>query len=418
MFNFQLSEEQLEFRDTVRDFVANEVKPVAIHPDRLQPFEKPLLTDVLEQASRMGLRSLALSENAGGAGADTLTSCLVLEELAAGDVDVASVMAVTSSLAHLLFDEAMGADQRKRLLPAFADDHQFHLAAATPDTDASAGWHYHRDTRDDDSSAPRAVRQANGDYVVNGTYASVANAPLAKLFVVDVQTDQGLTSLLVSRDTEGLTVGSTPKAVGNNPSNGDNFVRWHHGAAAPIAFKDCRISADNVLGTPGKSVVAGASEAARHAIYTAAVNLGVGEGAYQAAVDYAKMRVQGGRPIIQHQAIGTILADMAIKLENARNLVWKAAWASDHPEAVAARSISELPLHVMARVYTAESMHEVALSAAECFGAMGVMRDMPLQKYVHDTLVLAHSADHDSATKLEIAEAVAGFERPQAAAAH
>ena len=102
-------------------------------------------------------------------------------------------------------------------------------------------------------------------------------------------------------------------------------------------------------------------------------------------------------------------------LETARNLVWKAAWVADHPEAVADRSVAELPLHVMARSYTAEAMHEVALGAAECFGAMGVMRDMPLQKYVHDSLVLLYAADNDSASRLQISEALAGYERPAAA---
>ncbi|MGZ8264137.1 MAG: acyl-CoA dehydrogenase family protein, partial [Burkholderiales bacterium] len=99
MFNLQLSAEQLEFRDTVRDFVQNEVKPAAIHPDRLEPFDKPLLADLLDHASRMGLRTLSLPEEAGGAGADTLSSCMVLEELAAGDVDLAAVIGLTSVLA-------------------------------------------------------------------------------------------------------------------------------------------------------------------------------------------------------------------------------------------------------------------------------------------------------------------------------
>ena len=85
MYNLHLTAEQLEFRDTVRDFVEREIKPVALHPDRLQPFDKPLLAGLLEKASQMGLRTLALPEDAGGAGADTLTTCIVLEELAAGE---------------------------------------------------------------------------------------------------------------------------------------------------------------------------------------------------------------------------------------------------------------------------------------------------------------------------------------------
>src|SRR5262245_60777418 len=93
MYDLNLTPEQLEFRDTVRDFVTAEVKPAATDPKRLEPFEKPLLAGVLEKASQMGLRTLTLSEEAGGAGADGLTSCIVMEELGAGDVDIASVLA-------------------------------------------------------------------------------------------------------------------------------------------------------------------------------------------------------------------------------------------------------------------------------------------------------------------------------------
>jgi alkylation response protein AidB-like acyl-CoA dehydrogenase len=150
--------------------------------------------------------------------------------------------------------------------------------------------------------------------------------------------------------------------------------------------------------------------------YVAAINLGLGRCAYEAAVDYAKIRVQGGRPIVQHQAIGGILSDITIKLELARNAVWKAAWLLDHPEAVSDRSAAELPYHVIARVYTAEAVNDVALLAAECFGAMGVMRDMPLQKYVHDSMVFLHTDDADGAAKLAVAEAVAGYQRPADAA--
>src|SRR5918999_5287607 len=107
MFDLRLSAEQLEFRDTVREFVQNEVKPAALHPARLEPFEKPLLTELLDYASRMGLRTLSLSENAGGAGADTLTACIVLEELAAGDVDIAMALATTQGLGRTLFEDAM-----------------------------------------------------------------------------------------------------------------------------------------------------------------------------------------------------------------------------------------------------------------------------------------------------------------------
>jgi alkylation response protein AidB-like acyl-CoA dehydrogenase len=142
-----------------------------------------------------------------------------------------------------------------------------------------------------------------------------------------------------------------------------------------------------------------------------AVNLGVGRAAYEAALDYAHLRVQGGRPIIEHQAIATKLAEIAIKLEVARAVIWQAAWASDHPAAFSDRSLPDLPLQTMARVFTSEMMLKAAKDAAEIFGAMGVMRDMPLQKYVHDARVCLHSGDGNNDAKLQIAEIIAGYRR-------
>ena len=421
MFDLRLSPEQIEFRDTVRDFVKNEVHPVAIHPDRLQPFDKPLLADLLEEASRMGLRTLALSEAAGGAGADTMTSCIVLEELAAGDVDLATVLGLTSQLGAALFNECLDERQRAKFLPAFLDERRGHVALVAQDYATERAWQYHRDY-EAQGGEPTAVRQPNGDWTIEGEVAFVPNAPVASLFVVQARTDpkktgsNGLTTFIVPADASGITIGAAPRATGASNVDGAELARWHHGTGAAVQFKACRVPAENVVGREGQTPLTSAAHAARATIQLAAINLGIGRAAYDAAVDYAKIRVQGGRPIIQHQAIGTILANCATKLELARSLIWKAAWIVDNPDAVSDRSVSDLPLHVMARTYTAEAMHDVALESAECFGAMGVMRDMPLQKYVHDAMVMLHAADHDSATKLRIAESIAGFERPEAAA--
>jgi alkylation response protein AidB-like acyl-CoA dehydrogenase len=337
-----------------------------------------------------------------------------MEELGAGDVDVAAVLAHTSALGRILFDRMMTTGQRKRFLPDFVRDDRYHLAYAGRDPGAGLGWSYHRPLLED-AALPTAVKQGN-DWVINGALAFVANATIAKLFAVEVRTDSkktgadGLATLLVPRGTPGLTVREPLRAVGE-------AIRWHHGAGAGMAFKDCRVPADHVLGEGAKSAGALAAELARGVPQVAAINLGLGRAAYEAAVDYAKLRRQGGRNIIEHQAIGTKLADCAIRLELARNVIWKAAWTQDHPEAVADRSVSGLPLEVIARVYTAEAINEVALLAAECFGAMGVMRDMPLQKYVHDSMVFRHAEDSDDAAKLAVAEAVAGYQRPAADAA-
>lgn len=413
MYDLHLTAEQLEFRETVRDFVEREVKPVALHPDRLEPFEKPLLLDLLDKASRMGLRTLALSEEAGGAGADGLTSCIVLEELGAGDVDIAVALAQTSLLGGILFGQRMAPEQRKRFLPQFTADDRYHLAFAGYDADADIGWSYHRPHTAESGVETTAVRQKSGEWVVNGVTRFTPNATIAKLFAAQVRTDpkkpgmSGVSTLLVPRDTPGLTV-RDPAWAGSG-ANGKAFINWYHGAGGELVFKDCRVPGDHLLGKEGDPIRIGGIP------QLAAINLGIGRAAYEAAVDYAKLRRQGGRNIIEHQAIGTILAEIAIKLEVARNMVWKAAWAADHPDAVADRSLSDLPLDTIARVFTSEVVHEATEGAAECFGAMGVMRDMPLQKYVHDALVFLHSEESNSAAKLRVAEAVASYWRPVAA---
>jgi alkylation response protein AidB-like acyl-CoA dehydrogenase len=391
MFSLHLSPEQLEIRDAVRDFVEREVKPAALAPARLEAFDKPLLERLLAQASQLGLRTLALSEEAGGAGADALTCCIVTEELAVGDPDIAAVLARTAVLAGAL-ERAMTPAQRERFLPQFVRDDTFHLAFADGEPESALGPDYHRPVSPEPGGKIGAER--SGDlWIVNGVATCVANAPLARLFAVRAKTSSGVRVLLVPRGTRGLAV-RAPEG------------RWFHGAMGEAAFEDCRVPPEDVLGTKANF---------RDSLLVQTLALGIGRAAYEAALDYAKLRVQGGRPIVEHQAIGAKLAGIAIRLEVARAAVWRAAWASDHPEAVADRSLPGLPLAAVAEAHTGEAVLEAVKDAAECFGAMGVMRDMPLAKFVHDARVCLHSGDGASDAKLRLAEALAGFRRPAAA---
>jgi alkylation response protein AidB-like acyl-CoA dehydrogenase len=404
MYNLHLSPEQLEIRDTVRDFVAQEVKPPAIEPKRLEARGRPLLLDVLDKASQMGLRTLALSEDAGGAGADNLTCCIVTEELAVGDPDVAAVLAQTSTLADELFNRAMTDEQRGRFLPAFLSDDRYHLALAEhePDRDAALGINYHRPQSSDTPFKTTAERSGDA-WIVNGLKDRVANAPLAELFAVQVTTGAGVSTLLVPRGTPGLAV--TEIAASR---------RWHHGAYGTVTLKDCRVPAGNLLGSEARSPLA--ADAGRRIPQDQALNLGIGRAAYEAALDYAQLRIQGGRRIIEHQAIGGKLAEVLVRLEVARAAIWQAAWASDHPDAIADRSLPDLPLSTIAEAFVSDAIYHATKDAAECFGAMGVMKDMPLQKYVHDALICRHSGAGNSDAALRIAEALAGYRRPASAA--
>ena len=397
MYDLQLSPEQRAIRDTVRDFVTREIKPVALSPDRLEPFERPLPMALLDQASGIGLRTLALAEANGGAGADALTCCIVAEELAVGDVDIAAVLAETSTLAGLLFDRLATAEQRDRFLPAFRDDPRCHLALAehVPGTDTALGVNYHRPIAGWADIGMQAVRERNGAWVVNGGADGVANAAIAKIFVVAVGTaaadggGAGVRLLLVPRDAPGLSVRAPDREC--------------HGACGTLVLSDCRVPEGNLLG--------GAGSLGCRAPLAQAINLGIGRAAFEAALDYARLRVQGGRRLIEHEAIGARLADIAIRLEVARSAIWRAAWASDHPEARADGSLGDLPLATIAHVVTSELVYQAVRDAAECFGAMGVMRDMPLAKYLHDARVCLHSANGAGEARLRIAEALAGYRR-------
>ena len=170
MYNLHLSAEQLEIRDTVRGFVTREVKPVVLKADRLDACDRRLPMALIEKASQLGLRTLALSEQRGGAGADNLTCCIVTEELAAGDADIAATLAETARLGHILFDRAMSDAQRERLLPPFLDNDRCQLAFAQhePDTDTRLGVNYHRPATGGNDIKTTAVKSENGDWIVNG----------------------------------------------------------------------------------------------------------------------------------------------------------------------------------------------------------------------------------------------------------
>lgn len=405
MYNLHLSPEQKQIRETVREFVAREVKPIALERDRIEDFDRRFPWEVLDKASQLGLRTMALSPEHGGAGADNLTCCIVAEELAVGDVGVAATISQTATLARVWFERVMTREQRERFLPQFLADHRFHLAFAGHEPDTDLGWRYHRPPVPGATYRTTAVRQRDGDWVINGVKNFITNAPIAKLIAVQARTisrtgESGVSTLLVPRETPGLSIREHDKVGRRLGSNGE------------IVFQDCRVPAENLLGEEGKSpFLGGAAALGRRIPRFQAMNLGIGRAAYEAALEYAKLRVQGGRPIIEHQAVGLALADMAIRLEVARTMIWHVAWASDHPEAYADGSLPDLPLQIMTKVFVSEAVQQVCLEAAQIFGGMGVMRELPAQKYVRDALIFLHSESTNSVARLRIAEALAGYRR-------
>ena len=185
---------------------------------------------------------------------------------------------------------------------------------------------------------------------------------------------------------------------------------WYVGSCGDVVFKDCVVPAGNMLGPEAVEALTGPG-CDFGLPESQAINLGVGRAAFEAALDYAGVRIQGGRRIVEHQAIGAKLAEVVINLETARNAIWQAAWAADNPNAESDGNFPPLPRAKISQVVTAERIYRATKDFAECFGAMGVMRDMPLQKYIHVSRVFLHTGDGNADAKLRIAEAFAGFKR-------
>jgi alkylation response protein AidB-like acyl-CoA dehydrogenase len=205
--------------------------------------------------------------------------------------------------------------------------------------------------------------------------------------------------LLIPADTAGVSVTEVGRDGG-----------WYVGCCGDVSFSNCRVPAGNMLGLEALEALSGPG--CDFGLPQAqAINLGVGRAAFEAALDYAGIRIQGGRRIVEHQAIGAKLADVVISLETVRNAIWQAAWAADNPGAEADGNFAPLPRAKISQVVTAERIYRATKDSAECFGAMGVMRDMPLQKYIHVSRVFLHTGDGAADTRLRIAESLAGFTR-------
>jgi alkylation response protein AidB-like acyl-CoA dehydrogenase len=405
MFSLRLSPELIEIRRTVRQFAHAEIKPVALARDREEDFDKRFPWDVLAKADKLGLRTLSLSEKNGGSGADALTDCIVAEELAVADVGVAATLNHTSDLARLFFDQYMTDEQRERFLPRFLGDERFHLAIAGHEPDTDLGWAYHRPDISGTGYRTKAVRDGQ-DWIINGTKNFITNAPIAKLILVQVQTGpklgglSGVRMIFVERNTAGLTIHEHDKVGRRLGSNGE------------ISFDNCRVPNANTVDEAHAPLTHRMTQGRARPRFQA-LNLGIGRAAYEAALDYARIRVQGGCPIIEHQAVAIRLADMAIALEQARTLIWQAAWAADHLDAYQDGSLPDLPLQAIAKVATSEAVFRVTTDAAQIFGGMGVMRELEMQKYVRDALIFLHSEYANDVSRLRIAEHLAGFRRRQ-----
>jgi alkylation response protein AidB-like acyl-CoA dehydrogenase len=393
MFDIRLNEEQRAFQQMARNFAENEIKPIALELDAKPNWEDRIPWDVLKKGSQLGFRSFVLQEENGGAGAsDHLTACVVAEELAAGDIGTAYYYMLTARRARDWFELRMTDEQREYFIPRFLEDDTYFTTVAVHEPDTDLGFDYFTETPADAEFRTRAVEQPDGSWIINGAKNFQTVGYLAKLIVTMAQTKDGPRAFLVEGDSEGLERHPMSK-IGRKI--GDN---------AEIFYDDVRVPPGRIL-----AAIPPRSDMGTH-VTIAAITLGLGRAALEETVKYTQERRAGGKPIIQHQAVGLFLADMATNLEAARRLIWTAAWAKDYPEAFADGSADWQPYEMMATAFTGTAVQRITEQAMELFGGMGVIQGMPIEKYVRDALVQKHIS-FPFPTRYRIAEALAGFKR-------
>jgi len=362
-----------ELVDAVRRFVTREVLPVASEMEHADEYPAA----IVEQMKQMGLFGVTIPEAYGGLGLDLLTYIGVVEELAYGWMSLSGIVNTHTIAAYLLIEHGTDA-QKQRWLPRLATGE---LRGCLSLSEADAG----SDTR---NIACRAARDGD-EYVVNGTKFWVTNGERAGLVALAVRTDEGISCLMVEKEpgprTGGLTVSK------NIPKLGYKGIE-----TVEMSYVDHRVPADALLGDPGRglSYILAALEVGR--INIAARSVGVARAAFDAALTYAQQRETFGRPIAQHQAIQTKLADMATKLEAARLLTRSAAERKQAGE----RADVEAG---MAKLFASETAFELATESLRIHGGVGYTTELPVERYYRDAPLMIIGEGTNEIQRLVIA---------------
>ncbi|HEY7743916.1 MAG TPA: acyl-CoA dehydrogenase family protein [Burkholderiales bacterium] len=394
MFDVRLSDEQRQFQKLARDFAQKEIKPHAMGLDKESEWEKRVPWELLKKGSRLGFRTFVLSEENGGAGAsDHLTSCLVAEELAAGEIGTAYYFMLTARRARDWFEFRMTPEQKAYFLPKFLSDELFFTTVCIHEPDTDLGFDYFMETPETAKFKTRATQQPDGSWVLNGAKNFQTVGYLAKLLVTMAQTPEGPRAFLVEGDSKGLVrrpLHKMGRRVGDN---------------AEIFFDDVRVPKGFIMPPPPK----GRTDLGTH-MTIASLTLGLGRAALEETLKYCQERTAGGKLIIRHQAVGLYLAEMAMNLEAARRLIWTAAWLKDHPEAIAEGGVPNLPYEYMAMAFTGTAVQRLTEQGIELFGGMGIVQGMPIEKYVRDAIIQKHIS-FPFPTRFKITEYLAGYKR-------
>ncbi len=358
--DFRLNEDQEAIRRMAHSFAEKEIRPYAAEWDEAEKFPREELAPKLVE---VGLWALAVPEEHGGMDVDAVTSCLVTEEMAWGCGGIATSVG-GNSLGSYPILIAGTFEQKDRFLRPLVEKGNM---AAFALTEPNAG--------SDVSSMSTTARREGDEYVINGAKCFITNGGLADIYSVFATTDRGagskgISAFVVEKGTPGLKVGKKEKKMGIRASN-----------TTEVIFEDVRVPVENRLGQEGDGfkVAMKTLDISRPSVAAQAV--GVARAAYETALNYAKERVQFGKPIATFQAIQFMLADMAMAIETARLLVLKAASLKDQKLPYTTES-------AMCKTYATDMAMKVTTDAVQILGGYGYTREYPVEKWMRDAKIM------------------------------
>ena len=356
--DFDFTPEQELIRDTVRTFARERVEPIAAALDLEGRFPYELVAELAE----LGLMGLPIPQEYGGAGGDTVSYAIAIEELTRVDSSVAITVAAHTSLGTmpvLLFGSE---EQKRRWLPDLASGKRL---AAFGLTEPDAG---------SDAGATRTTAELRDEsWVINGSKLFITNAGTDISWGVTITAltgDDEISNIVVENGTPGYAISSQMKKLG-----------WRASDTRELSFEDCAVPEGNLLGERGAGFRQFLEILDGGRISVAAMGVGLAQGAYDLAYAYAKEREQFGKPIATFQAIRFKLADMATEIEAGRALVYKAAWLKDQGRPFAREA-------AMAKLYTGELSSRVAGAALQIHGGFGYMEESPISRLYRDQKIL------------------------------
>lgn len=357
--NFELSEEHLAVRDAARGFAQNVLKPGVIERDKTQTFPEA----EIKQLGELGFMGMMVDPKYGGGGMDTVSYVLAMEEISKIDASASVVMSVNNSLVCWGLENFGTEEQKQKYLVPLAKGE---IIGAFCLSEPEAG---------SDATSQRTTAIDKGDYyLLNGTKNWITNGGTASVYLVMAQTDvekghKGINCLIVEKGMDGFTVGAKEDKLGIRGSDTHTLM-----------FQDVKVPKENRVGEDGFGFKFAMKTLTGGRIGIAAQALGIASGAYELAMAYSKERQTFGKPICEHQAIAFKLADMAVKIENSRNLCLKAAWHKDN-------KMNYDLSGSMAKLYSSETAMWVTTEAVQVHGGYGYVKEYHVERLMRDAKI-------------------------------